>query len=556
MKLFKLFTNNTTLALAAMVVFSTASAVAATKVDLGEIDLGKIYSVPDSEEATGHLTIPVDGTLLVHGADYTIYTNEAMTTQLGLTYKGYASYGDFNGQLYSNKVTAGQELWVKIAPWWGTANVMLEIEGYTPAAMKLDMADPGVGTDGNLTTFNLSMYSTLTLRFNMPIKPTPTAFVRYTNNGGVSSTTALTCKIDDKNDRVLEVTNIGEVLEGLLADNSDNGITAGSEFEVIFANLVSTGGTAVEGTDSNGAYILKYKVSSPAVTIEKITAPEYFLSYWAADNKEGIITIEATGAISTTKKPTCIISFGNSEGVVGEDYYREVITPTVEGNSVYVNLTDKLRQLSNYKAGAGSEGRTSDMVSIAIKDLYDLEGKVINTGDDKSPGSISLNIPYKEIPKAEVKVSFTPEAGNKLTSTTMEATIIGLNTIDFTGFNVTYTPATRADEVTSFIAKADCTESNVSSDGNEATYTFTIPTEALAADNVVVGLAGVTSNDGYDYADDVKATFNDVSSAVEAIGIENGNAPVFNIQGIQVGTGVQDLPAGLYIVNGKKIIVK
>jgi len=38
--------------------------------------------------------------------------------------------------------------------------------------------------------------------------------------------------------------------------------------------------------------------------------------------------------------------------------------------------------------------------------------------------------------------------------------------------------------------------------------------------------------------------------------IQNTAAPVYNLQGIYMGTSIDDLPTGVYIQNGRKIYVK
>ena len=48
----------------------------------------------------------------------------------------------------------------------------------------------------------------------------------------------------------------------------------------------------------------------------------------------------------------------------------------------------------------------------------------------------------------------------------------------------------------------------------------------------------------------------DETSAVNTIGAETLNGPVYNIHGMKVANDANNLPAGLYIVNGKKILVK
>lgn len=48
----------------------------------------------------------------------------------------------------------------------------------------------------------------------------------------------------------------------------------------------------------------------------------------------------------------------------------------------------------------------------------------------------------------------------------------------------------------------------------------------------------------------------DSESGVETIGVENDAAEVFNTLGVKVGNSLKELPAGIYVVKGKKVLVK
>ena len=64
------------------------------------------------------------------------------------------------------------------------------------------------------------------------------------------------------------------------------------------------------------------------------------------------------------------------------------------------------------------------------------------------------------------------------------------------------------------------------------------------------------SSDKWDMAAEVKIAF-DLSTAIEYLGVETvKDAKVYNLRGQYLGDNLQDLPAGVYIQNGKKVIVK
>jgi spore germination protein GerM len=47
------------------------------------------------------------------------------------------------------------------------------------------------------------------------------------------------------------------------------------------------------------------------------------------------------------------------------------------------------------------------------------------------------------------------------------------------------------------------------------------------------------------------------TNGIEEIGVDNNaETIIYNLQGIRINSQIENLPAGFYIVNGKKIIIK
>ncbi len=57
---------------------------------------------------------------------------------------------------------------------------------------------------------------------------------------------------------------------------------------------------------------------------------------------------------------------------------------------------------------------------------------------------------------------------------------------------------------------------------------------------------------------DTQIAINNKSVGIEDVNVDSmkGEVPVYNLQGIKVGTSTTNLPTGIYIVNGKKVVVK
>ena len=74
-------------------------------------------------------------------------------------------------------------------------------------------------------------------------------------------------------------------------------------------------------------------------------------------------------------------------------------------------------------------------------------------------------------------------------------------------------------------------------------------------DNVILHFTD-NSTDTKDMAADVKIAFK-LSTAIEHLGLETvKDAKIYNLRGQYMGDNLQNMPAGVYIQNGKKVIVK
>ena len=88
-----------------------------------------------------------------------------------------------------------------------------------------------------------------------------------------------------------------------------------------------------------------------------------------------------------------------------------------------------------------------------------------------------------------------------------------------------------------------------------STVDKTVKQITFDGDNVILHYAD-NSTETQDMAVEVKISF-DLSTAIEYLGVETvKDAKVYNLRGQYLGDNLQDLPAGVYIQNGKKVIVK
>lgn len=88
-----------------------------------------------------------------------------------------------------------------------------------------------------------------------------------------------------------------------------------------------------------------------------------------------------------------------------------------------------------------------------------------------------------------------------------------------------------------------------------STVDKTVKQITFDGDNVILHYAD-NSTETQDMAVEVKISF-DLSTAIEYLGVETvKDTKIYNLRGQYMGDNLQDLPVGVYIQSGKKVIVK
>jgi hypothetical protein len=94
--------------------------------------------------------------------------------------------------------------------------------------------------------------------------------------------------------------------------------------------------------------------------------------------------------------------------------------------------------------------------------------------------------------------------------------------------------------------------------GDEYTATFNVkvPGEIESFDNGDIVLFVLNTETGYVYnATSLALTANSGVNTVVADKVAEDNA-VYNLMGVKVGTDTSNLPAGIYVSSGKKIVIR
>ncbi len=230
---------------------------------------------------------------------------------------------------------------------------------------------------------------------------------------------------------------------------------------------------------------------------------------------------------------------------------REAADYTVDGNVITVQISEAAQQANSMSVMVYATGNNDAPIAY---------------GTSEDDGSFIL-LTYQMPRNAFVPTTVTPAAGavESLSTITLgfDETVGTLNT----GNTITLTDA--ANNVTECSIDYDAADWNVAiiSVGGEitaeGTYTLTIPEGTIYNDSYD---SGFTDEDGMPEGDlynpELVYVYSITTTGITSVKADaDGNVKVYTVNGVYVGEGpaaqtVNSLPAGVYIVNGTKMVIK
>lgn len=374
--------------------------------------------------------------------------------------------------------------------------------------------------------FDFMNYSCISYRFSEPVEYTS---VKITCGD-------LTVTPDVQNDNgTLEV-----YLSGVKSLIESGAIKPGSVASIVFEGLkgVNSGKLYKDQQTSIFTFIC------PAVGVKAVSQvwPAVFKSYWPKGSEEGMVKFEFEKELSPTGA-TCEFVYGNTEGTIGEDFYVEYLTPTVDGKTLTVDFTGKRRSNDDMI----TNGSYSSVI-IKVANIRDIDGFAVASPGAGTVGSYSNSLSYQDIPRANITYETVPANGGSLKGiTNLEFWVSGLNTISFDGFKLSYTDANN-EEKEVVVPLSAAAKSEESADGDSANFKFEIPAEARDCKNYTLSLNNLDAIDGYDHSSDVTAQFD--AFVVTYVNPANGTkmAGLEEDQTITVTTNMATLYPEMYMV--------
>ena len=506
--------------LLAIMVISGLSA-SAQDVNWTVIEPNVEYTVPSMTSAYWKFTAPQSGIVVISGNDGEFprpYTDETMQTPINYNH----NYVD-GGQRIDFAMEAGQTFYSSTFSLNSNSKFTLTMGSQT---LELTSVTPSENS-----VFDIMGSGLLVLNFNMTVaidKATLTCngmsaeIVGNVNSGGL--------QFDLKNQLYEWLTN--------------GSITGGEDLVMTITGVRSAANSSVVYGD-NGTLTLHFLAPSKPTMLIGQTMPETFLSYWMKDDSKAMITLEFDGPLMTGEQQTavCELNFGSAEA---SDFYAESLPVTVDGNTVSVNLSGKLRTPMNMVPSGMNYGS----MFVKFYNITAADGTKVFSAGQGQVSAFQFDIPFEEI-TSDITAEFTPDNGAQLTNVSNILLWISDKTaLTYNGVIFEYTQGN--DRITKIVDNSQIThQADISGNGEE--ITIPVPDEAKTAYNVVVSLNEVQYIDGVDH--NITCTYN-VTNSISDVKVENQNTSIYNLNGYMMTPTYIKGQKGVYIINGKKTIVK
>ena len=461
------------------------------------------------------------------------FTDADYTQQLKMDFEG--NYSPYIFKLPIAKGTAkGTAIYFKKDFDVQTENGVITITSYgNPSSIALVSVTPTPSAEGGKPLSAASAYVSLTFSKNLSHKGCTVSW-GMESQAVVANTAGNSVSLD---------------LRAALLDFYGLGMKEGDEISITLKDVA-----AKDGTSALGDVVVKYVAAAlPVTLVSAANTPgnglDTFLSWMPATFENGVVTLTFSDELSTETKPEAFLSMGNIE--TEDDYYREVLPVVVNGNTLSVDLRGKLRNKETMNIL-----NLYDVIALQITGVKDAKGNFTYSDGAGSLGSYGFAYNFKLVEYTLTK-EFSPAKGSIDNKKNIELWIreVGDGKISFSAARFSYVNNGKQEYVD---VEAKDIESEVDpEDENAIIYTIPVPEFSRDANSeVVLSLVGLVSPDGNDYSSVLTATYTSAGFTTGITGINaenNKDVKVYNINGTPVKNANN---AGLYIINGKTVIVK
>lgn len=284
-------------------------------------------------------------------------------------------------------------------------------------------------------------------------------------------------------------------------------------------------------------------------------------SFYLPGDTNAMMQLVFDAEIAVDSQPVAHITYGNPDNL-DLGIYNEEIAGMVDGCSVTFDFSGKLRRRIDMLPGADASQLPSSLY-VSYGGIFSGDGQRAYTGVLSNPTGFAASYLINEL-QYTVAADFLPARGSALCpDDDMEIWVMNGRMIAFDDICIDYvhggvkaTVAVDPESITSIPDPDSMT-------GDDMLFRFKIPhVDADLNSEMFVYMNGLVCADGLDHSGDVRGNFiSGAPMSVDSVGTDtDSSADVYGVDGRLIlrdatPASLRSLPAGLYIFNGKKIVI-
>lgn len=355
------------------------------------------------------------------------------------------------------------------------------------------------------------------------------------------------------------------MLGGLTDYLMDGGkITYGDKFTIRLEGIADANDpSTIYGED--GVIQRTFPLGEKPATVTNISpaSGSEMYTYYPTDGEDGVVTFTFSDPLDETAEDvTCKVVYGDMEA----GSYAELTVPfAISGNTVTVDLRG-ITFPENVAGGRGGSSLQQTNISITIRNLKTVDGREVQTNSEGS--GISAVVASYRIVKQEIQyaVFWDPDQSNTLIFRENDhVTCYITQPIHFDGVTMTYWNGSGRELSKTLTLEDNPEYLTYGYDEDMGAYAIYISLNGVSFYNqgVTISLnnASLMNGDEIQVSTHYEGSRTSGIDAVVTGGDADAVVKVYAVDGTFVkegaaGTVLQGLPKGLYIVGGKKVVVK
>ncbi len=355
------------------------------------------------------------------------------------------------------------------------------------------------------------------------------------------------------------------MLGGLTDYLMDGGkITYGDKFTIRLEGIADANDpSTIYGED--GVIQRTFTLGEKPATVTNISpaSGSEMYTYYPTDGEDGVVTFTFSDPLDETAEDvTCKVVYGDMEA---GSYAKLTVPFAISGNTVTVDLRG-ITFPENVAGGRGGSSLQQTNISITIRNLKTVDGREVQTNSEGS--GISAVVASYRIVKQEIQyaVFWDPDQSNTLIFRENDhVTCYITQPIHFDGVTMTYWNGSGRELSKTLTLEDNPEYLTYGYDEDMGAYAIYISLNGVSFYNqgVTISLnnASLMNGDAIQVSTHYEGSRTSGIDAVVTGGDADAVVKVYAVDGTFVkegaaGTVLQGLPKGLYIVGGKKVVVK